>query len=415
MKCVNIDWLEVYCLEDDIGYPHDADYFRRSGWQVEEREYGTPVYKEMFKLVGYDGESWFEVRRAPKSDTRQLNGLFDYRACHVRLANRTCYFTEAAKLLADFLEQNGLHFQRIARLDLALDFVRFDFGDYPEKFLQRYMNGTYSKINQANINGHGTDRWDGRCWNSVSWGAQSSMIVTRFYNKKLELKTVKDKPYIRQAWRACGLVDDEQTLEKHKSDGTVYYPDIWRVEFQIKSGTKKWFVVEDYNGQRKQIRSIHHTLQDYYTRAQLLDRFYSLAHHYFHFKHYDKKQRKDRCPDKKLFDIGQVNNFYSIDNVATAKPKKVALDTLLSRLIEYRDTHPNPATYKACNVLIEQLENERRRNNLTIPWNMDEVEALRILVAKRLRDQSRPLADDIRQAKEFVEIQKTLWNETTDN
>ena len=119
------------------------------------------------------------------------------------------------------------------------------------------MAGRYSKINQANISAHGLDQWDGREWNSISWGAKKSMVTTRFYNKTMELKQVHDKPYIRQAWYLCGLVDDWNTLEKKRRDGTTYKPQIWRVEFAIKSSTKKWFVVEDYNGDRKRIKSLH--------------------------------------------------------------------------------------------------------------------------------------------------------------
>ena len=41
LKCVNLDWLEVFCLE-----PADmpAQYFQNLGWQVNVREYGTPLY-----------------------------------------------------------------------------------------------------------------------------------------------------------------------------------------------------------------------------------------------------------------------------------------------------------------------------------------------------------------------------------
>lgn len=412
MKCVNIDWLEVFCLEDPIGYPHDANYFRKCGWQIEEREYGTPVYHEMFTLIDHFGEKYLEIRRKPKSDKKTLHGLFDPYSCHVRLCNRTCYFTECAAILSRFLELHGLHFQRISRLDLCLDFERFDFGDYPNEFIKRYFKGKFSKINQANINAHGADSWAERTWNSVSWGSKNSMVVTRFYCKSEELAQVKDKPYIRQAWKVCGLIDDVDNMTKISPKGKAYKPSIWRVEFQIKSGTKKWFVIEDYNGDRKRLQSIHHTLDDYFTRAQLLDRFYSLAHHYFHFKHFVKNKRKNLCKDKKLFDYTQINNFYSIESVATAKPKNNVLESLLLKLLTYRDTHLRPDIFKACNVLIESIETERARNNLTIPWNMDEVEALRLVIAKRLKDHSRPLSVDMEEAKQFVQIQKTLWQDT---
>ena len=60
-RCINLDWLEVFCFE--IGEPHDADFFRRAGFVVDEREYGTRIYNQMFTLMGDDGHPLLEVRR----------------------------------------------------------------------------------------------------------------------------------------------------------------------------------------------------------------------------------------------------------------------------------------------------------------------------------------------------------------
>ena len=62
-RCVNIDWLEVYVLEDNMRYPCNADYFRRHGYFVTERVYGTRQYKEMFTLDDSHGETFIEIRR----------------------------------------------------------------------------------------------------------------------------------------------------------------------------------------------------------------------------------------------------------------------------------------------------------------------------------------------------------------
>ena len=45
IKCINLDWLSVYCLEPK-GVVMNAAYFKALGWTVEEREYGTPQYRE---------------------------------------------------------------------------------------------------------------------------------------------------------------------------------------------------------------------------------------------------------------------------------------------------------------------------------------------------------------------------------
>lgn len=442
IRCVNIDWLECYCLEDAIGFPHDAAYFIKKGWEVREREYGTPMYEQMFTLYDQFNEPFVEVRRKPKSD-QTAKGIFSPYACHVRLVNRSCYANNAALLMAQFLAENGFAFQRISRIDICLDFERFDYGDDPQVFLRRFMSGRYSKINQANINAHGLDQWDGREWNSIKWGSPKSMVTTRFYNKTMELKQVHDKPYIRQAWQICGLVDDWSTLEKKRKDGTVYKPCIWRVEFAVKSGTNKWFVVEDYNGDRKRIKSLHNTLGVYDSREKIFNVFLSLCHHYFHFKHVEYKdnsealasqalaaittdhlhplirtdtkatrelKRKDRCKDKELFRKSDLDTFFQFDKMLTSKPHNEKLESLLRKLYEYRERQYENKVRDALNVIIAKLENETRIIQLSYPYSDDEIEILRRLISVRLKDKSVDYELQKKTIEDIFKIEKTIWN-----
>lgn len=389
-RCVNIDWLEVYCLEDVISFPHNADYFRTAGFHVEEREYGTPVYKEMFTIYDHFDQPLIEVRRNPKSAVgRQINGVLDPNACHIRLSNRSCYFNEPVKMLQTFLEQYGLHLQRISRLDICLDFTSFDYGDNPADFMARYFKHRYSKINQAKIRAHGRDMWDGRLWNSVSWGNPKSMISTKFYNKSMELREKSDKPYIRQAWCAAHLIDDADTMVKYEKqeDGTTITtkPDVWRVEFSIKSSTRNWFVIENVQGQKKKIQSVRHTLSMYTDRQKLLDMFFSLTEHYFHFKKFEKDQRKDRCADKLLFRTNEAAVFYKLENIATTeKPDKTA-DRLRVMLEQYREQHVQPDIYKACNTIIAKILEEHHVTSMTRPLDLLEVKALRYLISRSMQ------------------------------
>lgn len=400
-RCVNIDWLEVYCLEDSIGFPHDAEFFRRVGFHVVEREYGTPIYNQMFTVYGRDDQPLLEIRRDPKSAIgRQARGVLDPAACHVRLSNRTCYFMEPAKLLQDFLETYGLHYQRISRIDICLDFTKFDYGDNPQDFLQRYMSGRYAKINQANISSRGTDRWDGRSWNSVSWGRPTSMVVTRFYNKTKELSEVKDKPYIRQAWRAAGLIDDEMNPGE-----------VWRVEFAIKSSTKNWFRMEWEGGKKRQIVSVENNLNMYKTKDQLWAIFLSLAHHYFHFKKYQKDVRKDRCEDKKLFKQDDVPEFYKLDSIRTKEAPTSQIDKLYQRILAYRDSSCKPDIYRACNVLLADLQFKMRTASLETPWPTDELTAIRLIIADAIKNHDKPVNQSIEEVRALMQVELDFYGE----
>ena len=352
-RCVNLDWLEVYAHEP-LAEERDPDYFRSKGFVVHEREYGTRVYEQMFTLEDREGHPFIEVRRKPKSKVIDMN------SCHIRLHNRTCYFNNAADIMREFLSRYDFTFVNISRVDICLDFEYFDSGDDPQKFLVRYLNGVYSKINQANISAHGTDRWDRRDWNSLSWGSPTSDIGTKMYNKTLELfdpitQSYK-KPYIRQAWQACGLIDDWQYCTKVKPDGTVYKPAIWRVEFSIRSSVKGWFKIHP-NGKEQKYHSIRNTLDMYDERAKLLVMFLSLARHYFHFKYYQEGVRKDRCEDKVLFIPDDIEYFYKIDKAEVASDHSAdrRYNSLLVQLQRYRETCTDQDVRKSCTKLIDYI------------------------------------------------------------
>lgn len=380
-RCVNLDWLEVHCLEP-YGDPHDAEYFRRVGLTVMERDYGTRVYKEMFTVNDALGNPFVEVRRAPYSTG--YSGIHDERECHLRLVNAACYLDNAADLMQQFIDTYHYEFNRITRVDICLDFERFDEGDDPAVFLSRYLRQVYSKINQGNITAHGADRWNGQVWNSVSWGSPTSAIGTKFYNKTMELYDPATgtyrKPHIRYAWLKCGLIDDFHKVLKRKDDGW-YTPQIWRVEFSIRSSVKKWFAIE-LNGEAKHYQSIRNTLNMYDCRDKLLTLFASLQQHYFHFKHYDKEQRKDRCPDKVLFRWNGMQVTYKVGRDDTlsilgegAKQSR-PYDTLLKKLRLYQQEKPQKDIVEACQVIISAIEGDYLRSDLRNPFSYHELLAL---------------------------------------
>lgn len=400
-RCVNLDWLEVHCYELDV--PHDPEFFREHGFVVLERDYGTRVFGQMFTLQGRDGEPFLEVRRAPKTP------ILRHDECRLRLVNRACYFDDAIQLMKWFISEFKYIFVRIARVDICLDFERFDSNDDPARFMRRYMEGRYSKINQSNIHAHGTDQWHARVWNSVSWGSNSSDIGTKFYNKTMELYdpigNTYSKPWIRQAWARCGLVDDWYTMTKTGSDGKPYTPQIWRVEFSIRSSVKKWFAIE-IDGKSKNYQSLPNTLDCYDSRDKLLLMFASLANHYFHFKHYHEDTRKDRCPDKILFDFEVKQCTYKVgkDKLATSRKPSRLLSMLANKLRNYRETHHGQDIANACNVLIKSIEEEQFRVEMNEPFTRMEIEALRRTLSLHMKYPNTDAAILLREVREWLHI-----------
>lgn len=396
IRCINFDWLEVYVLEPK-DCPHDADFFRCRGWLVDERDYGTRVYRQMFTLVGNDGQPFLEVRRAPASTNSRNGGLFPENSCHIRLTNYTCYRSDAIFLLRDFLIQYNYTYVKIFRLDLCMDFTIFDKGDVPAKFVARYMAGRYTKVNQTNVSSHGSDLWSMRNWHSLSWGTPKSMVSTKLYCKTRELREVKDKPYIRYVWFQSGLVDDPLRLLKHKADGSTYQPEIWRLEFSLKSSAKHWIVLD---GSYREV--IPHHLSSYDSPTKLLMAFASLCSHYFRFKHYREGIRKDRCPDKVLFEFRAIDSLAKIERNASHKSHSSFERRLFVLLNQYRESTSNEAERQAIRVLCTALEDRINRDELALT-SVDQVKLLRWLMSERSgKAECKPLGEHIRELTQLM-------------
>lgn len=382
MRCVNVDWLEVYAMEDNSRYPMNADYFRGKGYFVSERDYGTRVYAEMFTVENKHGEPFVEVRRAPMSGNSSFTGLSEL-SCHLRLVNRACYSNSPVRDLAEFMIEHGYIFQRIFRIDVCYDFRVFDSGDDPARFLRRYIENKYSKVNQCRVRVIGNDAWASFDWESVAWGAPSSMVGTKMYNKTKELKaTGLKKPWIVQSWFASGLIDDPLNL-----------PDVWRIEFSLHSSARNWIVIEDADAKRSRKRAIPHRLDLFDSRDKLWQRFEELAHHYFQFRHVEyvgqanseherKLKRKDVCREKRLFDFNKDREFYKIDGLPRLDYSNDRVNGLLRQLIKYREHHPDMDLRKACDIVIDYME-RRELSKLTKTGTADEINQIRLAIATR--------------------------------
>lgn len=380
-RCVNLDWLEVH-VREPIDQPHTADYFRNCGYEVQEREYGTRVYKEMFVISGSDGLPAIEVRRNPAS--QGLNGIHDYNESHIRVVNRMCYFDDCAKKFENWLKSHHYTDVRISRVDVCLDFVTFDFGDEPAKFVRRYLKHKYAKYNGGDINLHGKDGWEGMDINSLKWGSPVSIVSTKMYNKTMELKDPKSglfkKPYIRQSWMLCGFIDDMQHVTLQGKD-----VDVWRVEFSIKSAQRGWAPIE-LDGKVRKKYSLKNTLSMYDGREKLLTIFASLSRHYFRFKKYKKGTRKDRCKDKKLFDFTGVQQTYKLtpENAICGEGNKelTRFNRLLQLLQAYDMSKFGGKEKEACEILINALKDDNVFADLAKPWSQEDRALIRAIWIK---------------------------------
>ena len=353
-RCVNIDWLEVFCKQQ---IPLTADCLKKDGWHVEVREYGTPQYKEMFTIYSDDTKlhPLYEVRRCPYS-IKQNGGIFDANDCHIRLSNYECYKPNCVEKLQEFFLRYGLIPQSISRIDICLDVLNCDDGTDMGKFIHDYILEKYYKLHISKIsphgpevngsffNAHGKEAMYKREYNSIKWGSPTSAISVKIYNKTQEMAEVKNKPYILEQWKAAGLIDNDdinQSAELQKARYEIakltkalkYTKDkeairkkltqkkveaqqikeglkkVWRIEFSLKSAIKGFVrtLGTDEQGNDKEVMYALN-LSNIQERKHLLFTFMTLAKRYLNFKVVEMTKngtpkRKDRCKD--FFPVGE--------------------------------------------------------------------------------------------------------------
>lgn len=353
LKCINLDWLEVFCIEDGC---RDARYFQRLGWCVNEREYGTPLYKEMFTLVNEHGKPFLEIRRNPYS-LRENGGIFEKGSCHIRLSNRTLYTYNPIQQLQEFLIKYNYTFKGITRIDIACDQLVFDNGMNPEKLISDYMSGLILKNRNSRINVHGSEKADGRNWNSIKWGSPSSPLSTKIYDKTLELKEASDKLYIKDSWVKAGLCDlqkvvyeytDKKTrttekrskmvivkagtrTEQEREIEDVEEVKIWRVEFSIKSEARNWITIDN-----KHMLSIG--LTKFQTRERCLLMFLLLSKWCMNFVKAEynedgQQKRKDRCTPIILYSEKNLENTFKPHRVTEKEDPTRTQKIIYNRLV----------------------------------------------------------------------------------
>lgn len=289
-RCVNLDWLEVFC-EECPQFPLNSDNMRSLGWAVEQRAYGTPMYNEMYTL--FRGNiPILEVRRNPYSKKSE-GGIFADGACHIRYNNRTCYGVSPMQEMRNFIEKARLTYKCISRVDICMDFLRFEDAQQtsPHSFIVNYLNGHLRKVGQNKIRGVAESETSedisfggricgiGNRVNSLKWGGKKCPISTKLYNKSLEMRENKSKDYIVDQWVAAKMVQREIVTGKDGKRKMILTHegkevDVWRLEYSIKLGGSTF--VETEMGE-----VIDFNLSSIDTRDKMLSTFCALTNRYF--------------------------------------------------------------------------------------------------------------------------------------
>lgn len=400
VKCINLDWLSVYCLEPK-GCVMNAAYYKKLGWSVEEREYGTPQYREKFTLMN-GRHPFLEIERNPYS-LKQNGGIFEPESCHIRLANRTLYQPNPVQQLTNFIIKYGYEYKGISRVDVCCDLTIFDNGMKPQDLANKYIKDKIWKVHQSHIapntddgddswripihlGAHGKETKTGRTWNSLKWGSPKSALSTKLYNKTLELDTNTGKFYIKDAWVKAGLCDLQKVRYEYRNPKTKEIEirskqisvvpgtainqeipieeakkiDVWRVEFSMNSEGRKWIDLGDNH-------IVDLSLNAFDNLDSLAATFFTCSEWLFCFiyaKWITKgatrwKERTNRCKKLQLFNTKFLHSHYKPQRQTEMEDPSRTEKIMMYRLIQKsKDKNISEAYREACHQVALNLSKE---------------------------------------------------------
>lgn len=400
VKCINLDWLSVYCLEPK-GVVMNAAYYKKLGWSVEEREYGTPQYREKFTLMN-GRHPFLEIERNPYS-LKQNGGIFEPESCHIRLANRTLYQPNPVQQLTNFIIKYGYEYKGISRVDVCCDLTIFDNGMKPQDLANKYIKDKIWKVHQSHIapntddgddtwripihlGAHGKETKTGRTWNSLKWGSPKSALSTKLYNKTLELETNTGKFYIKDTWVKAGLCDLQKVRYEYRNPKTKEIEirskqisvvpgtainqeipieeakkiDVWRVEFSMSSEGRKWIDLGDNH-------IVDLSLNAFDNLDSLAATFFTCSEWLFCFiyaKWITKgairwKERTNRCKKLQLFNTKFLHSHYKPQRQTEMEDPSRTEKIMMYRLMaKSKDKNLSEAYREACYQVARNLSKE---------------------------------------------------------
>lgn len=247
---ISLDWMQYYCERSPWAIPSSFTTTKGS-YEVEKQSYSTNLWLDVY-IIKHQGREFATLCCNPR------NSGMPERGCTLKLANRVLYSHEWLSESKSIMAEMGLRYKGITRVDVAYDCNVLAGGRSVPSFLMQYFSHApyceghiiRSGSRKVTINATRSNKGSVEI-SAMRWGSKGSDIGAYAYNKSLELREVKDKPWIRETWEKAGLIDsfnDEEWAklsEKEKQrkieqgDVQSYIENpVWRFEISIKAHGK---------------------------------------------------------------------------------------------------------------------------------------------------------------------------------
>lgn len=295
---VSIDWLQAYCHGCIV---EAGEYPSSIGTITAVLEDGGTANFLRRMTLSCRGVEIATLLQSPKYS------IFDRRMTELKLHNRVLYTSVPVKILLDICKALKLEYKGISRIDLCCDCNTLSGGRSVEELISSFVHlragevGHIIRKGSARYNLHGNNHRKAAIRHeSIKFGSVTSSCVPYIYNKSLELISVKDKPWIREAWKHAGLVHiiDKEGLQRLSSKELAAKLDdegvsefirsgVWRFEISIKGRGKDLLNVQDGELFKLSLDSIS-------TASKIEELFMTYAAKYFCFRVCDRGQQRIR-------------------------------------------------------------------------------------------------------------------------
>ena len=299
IKLLNLDWLQFSVM-------NSKKYLANKNWI--KQDFQTRLFSNIYYYIE-EGIKYFELVCTPKSSILNEN------LCIIKVDNELLYKSYCFNIISDILIDEAFVYNNLTRVDICLDFERFDNEMFAVELIHGFFIDKYLKNNQAAYKIIGTQKYMNMP-EYLRFGSGNSSVSAYIYNKSKEFRDVKHKTYISEMWQKNGLQS---------------FMDIWRLEFSIKEFNK--VLTDKETGNQLVIDLLYLS-----NKENLKTLFAALYDKYFDFRINQNGTNKSRMKRMQLFELEQFKTcWYSEqENLSSDRSDKIMIKKLNSMQDEIR-------------------------------------------------------------------------------
>jgi len=199
---VQIDWLSIFC--------DCSDFQPTSNFSIKRENYGTSTFHIVDNIFKGSERVAVLAHEPRTSVVKPHTGI-------LKILNVFLYSDDLLELIHDIVCFCNIVPLSLSRLDLAVDFNKFDTNQDPQHFINEFLARKYVRKGRGQVKIIGNNARD-VVWDYLRFGTYKTSVSAYLYNKSKEITEASGKNYIVESWRKQGLNTEET---------------IWRIEFSL--------------------------------------------------------------------------------------------------------------------------------------------------------------------------------------